>query len=863
MTIHVTDVDEAPMAVGSSDRTVEYTENDTSSVLTLSARDPEGATPIVWSILGSVSSGVTTVVDDDILDAADFGIDQGGVLTFDVKPDYDNPADSNTNNVYQVVVQASDGNTSGYVKVTVNVQDVEEEGSVRLGPTGQEAATLLQPQVGVGITAHSVTDPDGNASTARGTSDINESDTTWQWYRSSSKRATGTAISSVTVGSTGTEAAYTPVAADVNHHLRVVATYTDGRGDGKTAVAVSEYKTLSGIASNTAPEFPATTIIWVVLEGTDAGRSIGNPVTATDSDSGERLTYWLTGTDGSKFNIDAMTGQLKVKDNLNYETPEDNDGTTECRDDACAVTVNVVDSSGSVSDTDTIDVTIRVTGVDEKPTFGPGPTTIIRAEGALADNFNEVVATYTASDPESASVTMSLSGVDASKFELNDLASPVAGSKVLAFKDNPDFEMPGDGNQDNVYQVTVVASDGVNSAMRDVIVKVTDMAEDGTIEVAPSQPRVGTALTATLTDSDGVMAPTWKWRKAAMTDIDCDTLTDWPATTLIKDAESATYTPVSEDDGHCLRVEVSYLDMNYVSTDNAGFAKSETFVLAGKVQGSSTNIAPMFASATAMRYVRENSDAGVNVGGPVTAKDSDTLEYVLSGADAGLFTVQADDSAAADVDEGGQIQVKAGAMLDHETKPTLTVTVTATDPRGATDTITVTIKVTDVDEAPRITEGGLAVSGPMNPDYLENGTDAVGTYTASGPEAASATWTLEGADMGDFTITGGILNFRSSPDYEMPMDMGEDNAYMVTVKATGGTIVATHDVTVTVGNVDEPGTVTLMPASPMVGTAVTATLTDLDGATTSESWDWWISDTEGGDLHGDPRGDHGNVHPDG
>ena len=36
-----------------------------------------------------------------------------------------------------------------------------------------------------------------------------------------------------------------------------------------------------------------------------------------------------------------------------------------------------------------------------------------------------------------------------------------------------------------------------------------------------------------------------------------------PDTTLIKDAESATYTPVSDDDGYCLRVEVSYLDMNY------------------------------------------------------------------------------------------------------------------------------------------------------------------------------------------------------------------------------------------------------------------------------------------------------------
>ena len=71
-----------------------------------------------------------------------------------------------------------------------------------------------------------------------------------------------------------------------------------------------------------------------------------------------------------------------------------------------------------------------------------------------------------------------MSGADASKFDLNDpdTASelPDGSPRMLAFKDKPDFEMPGDSNRDNVYQVTVVASDGVNSAMRDVIVKVTE-----------------------------------------------------------------------------------------------------------------------------------------------------------------------------------------------------------------------------------------------------------------------------------------------------------------------------------------------------------------------------------------------------
>ena len=57
---------------------------------------------------------------------------------------------------------------------------------------------------------------------------------------------------------------------------------------------------------------------------------------------------------------------------------------------------------------------------------------------------------------------------------------------VLAFKDKPDFEDPGDMNGDNVYEVTVVASDGANAAMRDVTVKVTNIERElGKLEVMP------------------------------------------------------------------------------------------------------------------------------------------------------------------------------------------------------------------------------------------------------------------------------------------------------------------------------------------------------------------------------------------
>ena len=138
--------------------------------------------------------------------------------------------------------------------------------------------------------------------------------------------------------------------------------------------------------------------------------------------------------------------------------------------------------------------------------------------------------------------------------------------------------------------------------------------------------------------------------------------------------------------------------------------------------------------------------------------------------------------------------MKAGAKLDHETKPRLMVTLTANDGSGesnATATITVTIYVSDVDEAPVIMASGvtidLSISGPTDTVYPENGRDAVATYTLAGTNAASATWSLEGDDAGDFTINDGVLRFINSPDFEMAADANGDNIYMVTVKASDGT----------------------------------------------------------------------------
>ena len=109
-----------------------------------------------------------------------------------------------------------------------------------------------------------------------------------------------------------------------------------------------------------------------------------------------------------------------------------------------------------------------------------------------------------------------------------------------------------------------------------------------------------------------------------------------------------------------------------------------------------SNQPPVFADGSRTdRSIAENMSAGENVGPPVVATDSGILTYMLGGADAGSFGI---------VEATGQIQVGDGTILDYEAeRNTYSVEVTATDSSGAAGMITVTIAVTNLDEAGTVT----------------------------------------------------------------------------------------------------------------------------------------------------------------
>ena len=238
------------------------------------------------------------------------------------------------------------------------------------------------------------------------------------------------------------------------------------------------------------------------------------------------------------------------------------------------------------------------------------------------------------------------------------------------------------------------------------------------------------------------------------------------------------------------------------------------------------------------------TDDVANVNVTYTAEDmdaGDTAILVLEGPDKGMFQLSPSDTP-------GESVLSFSSRPDYE-DPTdvgndnrYSVIVRATDGTLYAD-IMIAVNVTDENEAPDLTRGGLFISGSSSADYAEDRTDAVGAYTATGPDAASAKWTRDGADATDFVIEGSgasvMLKFSSSRNFEAPADADTDNVYEVILKATDGTNTDTQAVRVTVTNVDEPGTVTLDPTRPSVGTPVTATLADEDIAVPGTvAWVW-------------------------
>jgi Ca2+-binding RTX toxin-like protein len=144
LAVTVTDVNEAPVITSAA--AFNIAENST-AVGTMTATDVEGAA-LTYSISGT--------------DVAKFSIDPvTGALSFNNSPDFEAATDAGANNVYDIIVGASDGTTTSTQALAVTVSDIVEN----LAPTninwnGVVPSNTALPGAGVVIANLSTTDPD-------------------------------------------------------------------------------------------------------------------------------------------------------------------------------------------------------------------------------------------------------------------------------------------------------------------------------------------------------------------------------------------------------------------------------------------------------------------------------------------------------------------------------------------------------------------------------------------------------------------------------------------------------------------------------------------------------------------------------
>ena len=608
-----------------------FPENGSGTVATYSATDGDHDT-ITWSLAGD-DSGDLSIHSSD------------GTLTFRSLPDFEGPADDDTNNDYDVTVQAYDGTVTVDHPVTVTVTNVNEAPSFD-APTDTRTIDENTPtaqDIGAPVEA----------------TDLDAGDTTLTYSLDSASTAVFGIDSN---GQLKTKGALDHETKDT---YSVTVTARDSRG-----LTGSMEVTINVGDVNEAPKFPAGTATRAVAENTATDQDFGDPVEATDQDDGDSVTYSMEGTDAASFGIGSGSGQLKTVAALDHTDK-----------DSYSVTVVATDTAGAKG---RIDVTITVTDVNEAPAFPASETGTrsIPENTAAGQNIGAAVA---AEDPDDGDTLIySLGGTDAGSFDFD------TSTGQIKTKDALDFEMKAS------YEVAVSvrdSRDGSGSpdtavdATKDVTITVADSNEDIVLsgETAPNYAENGTGNVATYTATDGD-GGTIIWTLSG----DDASLFDIAGGILTFNSSPDYEMPTDQGPDNKYQVAVA------ASTSNDTPA-----TLAVTVTVTDVNEPPTFpATETGQRSIAENTVAGEPIGTPVAAADpdrGDRLTYALSGTDASSFDI--------DTSTG---QLKTKAALDFESGTTsyeVTITASDTDAGTADATVTVTITVTDANDAPTFNSG--------------------------------------------------------------------------------------------------------------------------------------------------------------
>ena len=591
--------------------------------------------------------------------------------------------------------------------------------------------------------------------------------------------------------------------------------------------------TINIVAKNTPPIFlDGSSVTRSITENTEASIDIGTPIYAIDCEDRD-LTYSLGGTDAAFFSINTNIGQLQTLAALDYETKN-----------TYTVTVKASDGNGG---SDSITVTINVIDVAEvvpnnPPMFSDGAATT-RSIAENTPSGRNIGGAVTATDPDSDTLTYSLSGSNAASFSIDSSTGQLRTAAAL------DYETK------KVYNLIITATDTSGATANITItINVTDVNE--TVTPPPMQQQqpnsqqppvqqnnppvfsdgtsttrsiaentaigtdIGSPISATDADTGDILTYSLSGTNAASFSIDSSTGQLRTAAALDYETKKVynliiTATDTSGATAN-ITITINVTDVNETVTPPP--VQQEPNPQQPPVQ---QNNLPVFSDGTSTtRNVAENTASGTDIGSPVSATDADTgdtLTYSLSGSNAASFSIDSSTG-----------QLRTAAALDYETKKVYNLIITATDTSGATANITITINVTDVNETvtppPMQQQQPNSQQPPVqqnNPPVFSDGTSttrsiaeniATGTDIGSPVSATDAdtgdilTYSLSGTDAASFSIDSstGQLRTAAALDYETK------KVYNLIITATD-TSGATANITITINVTDVNETVTPPP----------------------------------------------------
>ena len=722
-----------------------FAENGTGAVYTAVATpDVTGA-----SISYSISGGA---------DSAKFSVNSSsGVVGFKTSPDFETPTDVGGDNVYNLVISATEaGNTNTVIhSVAVTVTDV---GDVAPAFSSGSSATFAENGTGAVYTAVATPDVTG-ASIRYGISGGTDS------AKFSINSSSGV------VGFKSSPDFETPTDAGGDNVYNLVISATEV---GNTFMATRSVAVTVSDVGDVAPAFSSGSSATFAENGT----GVVYTAVATPDVTGASMTYSISGgTDSAKFSINSSSGVVGFKSSPDFETPTDAGGDN---------VYNLVISATEVGNTfiATRSVAVTVQDVNElAPSFASGNS------ASFAENGTGVAYTALATPRVSGSMSYSISGgTDSAKFSIN------SSSGVVGFKSSPDFETPNDAGGDNVYNLVISATESGNtrSATQSVAVTVTDVGDAApgfTSASSATFAENGTGAVYTAVATPDVTGASMTYSISGGTDSAKFSINSNSGVVgFVSSPDFETPTDAGGDNVYDLVIQATEIGNTRSATRSVAVTVTDV-----------GDVAPAFSSASSTTFA-ENGTGAVYTAVATPDVTGVSMSYSISGGtDSAKFSINSSSGVMGFV-SSPDFETPTDAGGDNVYNLVISATEVG-NTRSATESVAVT--VTDVgDVAPNFTSGSSTT-------FTENGTGAVYTAVAT-PDVtgASISYSISGgADSAQFSINSnsGVVGFVSSPDFETPTDAGGDNVYNLVISATesGNTRSATQSVAVTVSDVGD------------------------------------------------------------